>query len=62
MGLASDGGFLKLDLRDSIEDWASKHDGILANVVAARRRACGNLEEKGRILWITPTWWRRWYL
>jgi hypothetical protein len=46
MGLASAGGLLKLDFRDSIGDWALRQDGAIAKEAAARRTACGNLEEK----------------
>jgi hypothetical protein len=54
MGLASAGGFLKLDLRDSIGDWADAGDVARIIVAAAKRSACGNLEEMGDMVWITP--------
>jgi hypothetical protein len=47
MGFASAGGFLKLDLRDSIGDCADRGDVAGLNKIATTRRACGNLEEKG---------------
>jgi hypothetical protein len=54
MGLASAGGSLKSDLSDFIEGCANKKDGRRANAAAANRRVCGNLEDKGAMLWITP--------
>jgi hypothetical protein len=54
MGFASDGGLLKLDFRDSIGDWAITDDGRIAKAAAMSTRACGNLEEKGTMVWITP--------
>jgi hypothetical protein len=51
MGFASAGGFLKLDLRDSIGDWAGREDaGMPMQLAAKRRMACGNLEEKGAMV------------
>src|SRR5277367_1858003 len=46
MGFASIGGCLKLDLRDSIGDWARMPDTAIPRQVAVRRMACGNLEDK----------------
>src|SRR5882757_8258757 len=62
MGLASGGGFLKLDLRDSIGDCAGRLDAAMLMETIVSRRACGNLAEKGAMVWITPAWWRRWCL
>jgi hypothetical protein len=46
MGRESAGGFLKLDLRDSIGDCAERPDAAKLSEVATRRTACGNLEDK----------------
>jgi hypothetical protein len=54
MGRASAGGFLKLDLSDSVGDCPDKQDGPLIMRIDPNKRACGNLEEKRHILWITP--------
>src|ERR1700722_5582360 len=54
MGLASSGGFLKLDFRVSVEDCADKGAVAEPRRRAARMAACGNLEEMGRMVWITP--------
>jgi hypothetical protein len=57
MGLESAEGFLKLDLSNSIEGWAVKGDAANAMESAAVKRACGNLEDKGAMVWITPVCW-----
>jgi hypothetical protein len=54
MGLASAGGFLKLDFNVSIEVCAERKDDASPMDATVRIAACGNLEDKRRMMWITP--------
>jgi hypothetical protein len=54
MGLASEGGFLKFNLRDSIDDSANAGNAAVLIARVTRRVVCGNREEKRRMMWITP--------